>query len=78
MTDTFKWTAPEGDTIELPSLRRLKAGTIRKYRKLGGDDYMFTLLEELLDEKTLARIDDLDASDFNEMCEKWSAELGES
>lgn len=74
----FHWTSSSGQELVLPSLRRIKAGKLRKYRKLEGDDYVFTLLEDMCDEDTLAQLDDLDAEEFNQLAEKWASEMGES
>jgi len=58
--------------IVLPSLTWLKPGLLRKVRRLGGTDRLYTLLEELLDEKHLELVDDMEPDDFAEMCKQWN------
>lgn len=72
-----------GKTFELPDIRTVKPGVMRKARKGENDmDKTFTLLEVLLgeDSETLAALDDLEPEEFNKVIEKWlqGAQLGES
>jgi hypothetical protein len=80
MYEKFHWTAPSGDVITLPYLDKLKAGLLRRVRKLDGADAMFTILEEISDEETLAKIDDLENADLNKLAEAWqeAESMGES
>lgn len=78
---TFTWTAPDGTVIALPSLRHVKAGVIRRNRRREPVDAMFSIIEELADEATLAAVDDLDSEDLNDLVGQWQADgggLGES
>jgi hypothetical protein len=51
---------------------------LRKHRTKGGDDYVFSLLEDIADDETNAKIDELDADALNAMSEAWLKTLGES
>lgn len=81
MTEKFHWTSPGGVEITLPHMARLKAGVLRRVRKLDPIDAMFTIIEEIADDETLAKVDDLEAPELNELAQAWqeaSASLGES
>ena len=79
-TEQFHWTAPSGAEIVLPYMDKIKTGVIRKARKLDDTDAMFTIIESVADEATLAAIDDLDTSELNDLAEAWQkgSPLGES
>lgn len=80
-TEKFHYTSPEGVEIVLPHIDKIKGGLIRKYRKLPEIDMMFSILEDLVDEPTLAKIDDLDQTDLNALFLAWQkagASVGES
>jgi hypothetical protein len=80
-TEKFHWTSPAGVEIVLPHVDKIKGGAIRKYRKLPEIDMMFSILEDMLDEPTLAKIDDLDQKDLNDLFVAWQkagASVGES
>lgn len=80
MHEKFHWTTPSGAEIVLPRIDQIKTGVIRKVRNLSETDQMFTLLEEIADEATLALIDDLTGSELEAMAEAWQKEVpvGES
>lgn len=78
MTEQFHWTSPDGVEIVLPRLGKIKAAVLRRHRTKVGDDYVFSLLEDIADEATMAQVDDLDADDLNDLAEKWTSTLGES
>lgn len=78
MMEQFHWTSPAGVEIVLPRIGKLKASLLRKHRTRQGDDYIFSILEDLGDEDLLAKIDDLDVDEMNDFSEKWSATVGES
>ena len=80
MTEHFHWTAPNGDEITLPRFDRIKTGVIRRHRKEEPVDFIFSVLEEVGDEATLAKVDDLDQADLNRLVEAWqeSATRGDS
>lgn len=80
-TEQFHWTTPNGETITLPHMGKIKAGVLRKIRNAEPVDAMFTLLESVADDATLAKVDDLDSADLNALFEAWqeaTASTGES
>jgi len=81
MNEKFHWTSPAGVEIVLPHMNKIKAGIIRKYRKSDSVDFIFSVLEDVSDDEMLARADDLDATEINDMFEAWQkagAAVGES
>lgn len=78
--EQFHWTSPSGAEIVLPHISKIKAGLLRKYRKQEEIDMVFSIIESVADEKTLALIDDLDQGDLEKFMEKWQAgsSVGES
>ena len=80
MTERFHWTSPDGVEIVLPRMDKIKAGIIRRNRTKEPVDFIFTVLEEVGDDATLAKVDDLESGDLNALFEAWQAEVapGES
>lgn len=80
MLEKFRWTSPAGVEIVLPHMKSIKSGIIRRHRKEEGVDFIFSVLEELADADTLAKVDELDTGELNTLVEKWQAEVtpGES
>lgn len=80
-SDVFEYTH-DGKKITLPLLNKLKFGVIRKLRKLEDTEQMFSMIELVADEKTLAVIDDMDQDEIGKFMEAWNEasgiELGES
>jgi hypothetical protein len=76
MPEPFNWTAPDGGTITLPKMKHIKAGVLRRYRKLDGIDMVFSILEEVADAATLAKIDDLDTDGLEALAEAWQGDVG--
>lgn len=78
--EKFHWTSPAGVEISLPHMNQIKAGILRRHRKEEPIDFVFSLLEEVGDEETLEKVDDLSSRDLNALVEKWQAEVkpGES
>lgn len=74
-TEQFHYTH-KGQEIVLPPLRSLKAGLLRKVRRLSADDQLFTILEETVDDDTLAVIDDMDAEQLGEFFDGWQKHSG--
>lgn len=70
-TEQFHWTAPNGDEIVLPHISKIKGGLLRKYRKLNEADMMFSIVEDIASEETVAQIDDLEMGDMNKLFEAW-------
>ena len=80
MTEKFHWTSPDGVEITLPRLDQIKAGVLRRNRTKDPVDMLFSILEDVGDDETLAKVDDLSMPALNALMEKWQAEvsLGES
>jgi hypothetical protein len=80
MHEKFHWTAPNGTEIVVPYMDKIKVGVIRKARHLDDTDAVFTIIEAVCDEATLAAVDDLDSSELNDFAEAWqkAERLGES
>lgn len=78
--EKFHWTSPAGVEITLPHMNQIKAGILRRHRKEEPTDFIFSVLEEISDDATLAKVDDLESKDLNALVEKWQAEVtpGES
>jgi hypothetical protein len=69
---TFEWgEGEEHREYHLKPLNSIDAKFMRETRKLGEIDQMFSLLEKLADEDTLALIDGMSRKEFNEFTEKW-------
>ena len=68
---SYDWTSKAGVKISLPPLDRITAGTIRKYRKLPDLDFMFSMLEEVMDEGSLAALDDLTLTEAEQLFQDW-------
>lgn len=66
----------DGETYTLPPSSAIKAGMLRRLRKLDYLDIAFSILEELADKDTLAALDDMDLATFNETLDEWQASLG--
>ena len=81
MQEKFHWTAPTGAEIVLPHMNKIKGGLLRRFRKLDPVDFMFSILEEVSDKDTLAKVDELEMADMNSLFEAWQeagANLGKS
>lgn len=65
-----------GIEIQLPSLSYLKPGLVRRIRRLGDVDAMYTLLELTLAPEALAALDNMDPDAYREMLEDWRAHSG--
>jgi hypothetical protein len=78
--EQFHWTSQSGVEIVLPRMDKIKAGLIRKYRKSEPADFIFSILEDVSTDEMLARADDLDTGEINDLFEKWQesgASVGE-
>lgn len=82
MMEKFHYTLPDGHEITLPKFENVPMGVIRKTRKLGSADQVFTLLETLLPEPDLEHVDGLDRAGFEKLMLAWrgasEVDLGES
>lgn len=80
-TEQFHWTSPAGVEIVLPHLNKIKAGIVRRHRKADVVDFIFSMLEEVADEDMLAKADDLETEEINDLFKAWQgagASVGES
>lgn len=73
---TFTWTSPAGVEITLPAMGSIKAGVMRRTRKLEPVDAMFSVLEEISDEDTIGKLDDLEQVELNSLVEDWQSDSG--
>lgn len=81
MMEKFHWTSPDGVEIVLPHMNKIKAGILRKHRKSDPIDFIFSVLEDVADDKMIERVDDLDMGDIDSLFAAWQeagASLGES
>lgn len=63
--------------ITIPSLNKLMTfGFSRTHRHLTAEEQIYTLLEDNVDEETLAKIDELDRSQTQEFIEGWQEHAG--
>ncbi|MEU2256171.1 hypothetical protein ABZ540_23665 [Nocardia xishanensis] len=62
--------------VRLPSLSYLKPGLIRRIRRLGDVDAMYTLLELTLPAEALAAIDDMDPDEYHALLDAWRTHSG--
>lgn len=70
----------KGKTVTLPDFKEIPVGVVRKARKLGPEDQMWFILEEVLDDKQIDLLDTMSISDFTKAMNGWTqgAPLGES
>ncbi|MFR9750510.1 hypothetical protein ACL02S_05690 [Nocardia sp. 004] len=66
----------DGAELRLPSLSYLKPGLIRRIRRLGDVDAMYTLLELTLSPEALAVLDDMDPDAYHELLDAWRTHSG--
>lgn len=81
MLEKFHWTSPSGVEITLPHMNKMPAGVIRKHRKSEPVDFVFSVLEDVSDEATIAEVDKLSLPEVNDLFEAWqgaAASVGES
>jgi hypothetical protein len=80
---SYKFTH-EGNDFEIPLLKEIPTGVIRRSRKLAKDeeDRSFLILEEVLGEESaaLAALDAMSVEEFGKVMREWTqgATLGES
>lgn len=80
-TEKFHWTSPAGVEIILPHMNKIKSGIVRRHRKADSVDFIFSVLEEVADEDMLAKADDLETEEINDLFKAWQeagASVGES
>ncbi|NEW49332.1 hypothetical protein GV792_04650 [Nocardia cyriacigeorgica] len=64
--------------IVLPSLSYLKPGLVRRIRRMGDVDAMYTLFEIALSEEQLAVVDEMDPDEYETLLDEWRAHSGVS
>lgn len=80
---TFTHTLRSGKSVTLPAFASaMTFGRARRLRKLSESEQVFTMLEEIADEDTLAALDEMDSEEteefFTAYAESSGANLGES
>jgi cytoplasmic iron level regulating protein YaaA (DUF328/UPF0246 family) len=68
----------DGEEYTLPSFAAMRSGLIRQIRNMDEADALYTVLEEVADERTLARIDDMPLNELAELMQAWQAHAGVS
>jgi len=71
--DRFVWTSPDGVSITLPAVRRVKSGTLRKLRNSSELDLMYGVLEDMLPPDELAKTDELDMEQLEALFAAWQS-----
>lgn len=69
----FTFTTEAGETFTVPDGGDLPVGFARSIRRLPQEDQVFTILERLCDEETLAKIDTMTGREFGEFYKAWQA-----
>ena len=70
MSDVFVYQV-DGEDLKLPSFKHLPGRLLRRYRKLEEMDFLYSILEELLDDEGLELLDSMDSSQQNDLFSKW-------
>lgn len=73
--ESFEFTR-DGVTYTLPPSSAIKAGMLRRLRKLDDLDMAFSLIEEIADPAALAALDDASIDEFNEILAGWQRHIG--
>ncbi|WP_156371279.1 hypothetical protein [Nocardia arizonensis] len=73
--DEFVYSVGDID-VRLPSLSYLKPGLIRRIRRLGDVDAMYTLLELVLPAESLAALDEMDPDAYHAFLDAWRTHSG--
>lgn len=69
--DKFHHKLEDGREIVLPHFKHVPFGVVRKLRKENDAEQMFTLVEEVADDDTLAIIDTLGMEDIDQLFTEW-------
>ncbi|TDP27617.1 hypothetical protein [Nocardia ignorata] len=64
--------------VRLPSLTYLKPGTIRRIRRLGLTDALYTIIELSVPGEVLAALDDMDHDSYHRLIASWQRHSGVS
>lgn len=62
--------------VRLPSLSYLKPGVIRRIRRLGDVDAMYTLMEMVLAREVLELLDEMDPDEYEKLLDEWREHSG--
>lgn len=76
LAEGFTYTTVSGDTIDIPSMNRISAGTLRKHRKESEMDFMFSILESVMDPAELTKLDELQLPEVEALFAAWQKESG--
>lgn len=78
-TEQFHYKTDGGDTVTLPKMENVPGGILRKARlevrkndDVGQDEYMWALLEGVLDEDQLDVVDSLGIAEIGRLFDAWS------
>ena len=75
--ETFTYETPKGDLIEAPHFEdAMTAGFVRKHRNDSVEEQMFALVEEALEDESLAAFDKLRPSEMEDFYTKWQEHAG--
>lgn len=77
-TEKFHYKTPEGKDIALPRFKHVPAGVIRKTRNSSAADQIFSAIEAVSDDKTLALVDALTSEGLNDLVKEWQSDSGVS
>ena len=81
-TEKFHYTTEAGKKISLPKFKNIPVGVIRKVRKESQVEQMFTILEAVTDEATIAKVDALGSEELGQLIQAWQEDskvnMGES
>lgn len=69
--EKFHHTLPDGYELELPQFENIDVGIIRKIRKLGQIDQIFTLIEHYLTEEDLEHFDKMQRNELEAFAKAW-------
>lgn len=75
-TEKFHYKTPAGDEIIIPKFKHLSAGLIRSVRRSSAEDQIFTALEDVADEDTLAFVDAMTQEQMNDFVLAWREDSG--
>lgn len=74
--EPFKWTAPDGTEIEVPSAAMIPFGVIRKAARVGGGMEEIYVLEQVAGEDAMEKIDALPSVDVMRFLIEWQQAAG--
>ena len=69
--EKFTYALTDGHVLELPKFEDIEVGVIRKIRKLGQVDQIFTLIEHYLNEGELERFDQMQRAELEKFAQAW-------